>query len=404
VAVVVSSTVSIAVALHVMGGRTQAAWVVPLIWVQLAGCWAASRCGVPPLHRVLVTALLLRLALVGTPPLLSDDLFRYLFEGRALNAGLDPFSNPPATLAGFEDALRAQVNHPEFGSIYPPLALAWFRVLALVGTDAWVAQLGTALIDLGTAAALYRRDRMAGWLWALHPLPILEAAHGAHLDALAVAWVALALTSPPVGRVLALGAGAGVKLLPALLLPRAALAARGAFVPTALGALALVAVGAAATFPAWSAGDASTASLSSYARDWSFNGALYTVCAPVLGNWTRPVLALGGGLVVLASLRHDDLARSWLEVALAFVLVTPTAHPWYGLWLLAPALVMRSVPGILLASAMPTSYLVLATLTPDGSWTEAWWLWPATWLPPLILVWLHPSADVFTMRWNRSMG
>src|SRR5688572_29537159 len=41
---------------------------------------------------VLLAALLVRLALVGTPPHLSDDLYRYLWEGAALAAGHDPFT------------------------------------------------------------------------------------------------------------------------------------------------------------------------------------------------------------------------------------------------------------------------------------------------------------------------
>jgi hypothetical protein len=101
-----------------------------------AAVFVLVRRGAPALSPAVVVALalLVRLPLVGTPPLLSDDLYRYLWEGTVLGAGGDPFATAPAAWPGLDDVLRAHVNHPDVPSVYPPLALVWFRALALAGT------------------------------------------------------------------------------------------------------------------------------------------------------------------------------------------------------------------------------------------------------------------------------
>ena len=44
---------------------------------------------------VFVVALALRLAALAGPPTLSDDLYRYSWDGRVQAAGIDPYRHPP---------------------------------------------------------------------------------------------------------------------------------------------------------------------------------------------------------------------------------------------------------------------------------------------------------------------
>src|SRR5262245_25317138 len=46
---------------------------------------------------VLVSALVMRAMLFTTAPTLSDDVYRYLWDGRVQNAGLNPYLYPPSS-------------------------------------------------------------------------------------------------------------------------------------------------------------------------------------------------------------------------------------------------------------------------------------------------------------------
>lgn len=184
--------------------------------------------GNPDLRTVIVTAIAFRLLFVGTPPSLSDDLYRFLFEGAALNAGHNPFLVAPADLSGIDDWLQRRVNHAEVPSIYPPVAQAWFRLLALLGARPVVAQLCTGAIDVAVAGALFAvlrqrsRETWPALLYAAHPLAVVESAHGAHLEPLAMLCglvTLMTLQKRPFVAGAAITAGIGVKLLPVLFLP-----------------------------------------------------------------------------------------------------------------------------------------------------------------------------------------
>ncbi|MCA9570690.1 MAG: DUF2029 domain-containing protein, partial [Myxococcales bacterium] len=251
-----------AIVLHLAQVRADAAWIVAAVVPWGVAVSLGVREDVP-LLRVLALAAVARLTLVGTPPLLSDDLYRYLFEGQALLAGHNPFVEPPATLAALDPALAARVNHADIPSIYPPVALLWFQLLALFGSAAWIPQLGAALVDVGNAGLLHRlldRDGRPTWpaaLYALHPLPVLESAQGGHLEPLAVlACLGFLVLLPrrPWLASAAMTAGIGVKLLPVLFVPTLVrrLGPARALAAVTIGGLALVALAA----PVLSAGPA----------------------------------------------------------------------------------------------------------------------------------------------------
>ncbi|MCB9674817.1 MAG: hypothetical protein H6737_06845 [Alphaproteobacteria bacterium] len=347
--------------------------------------------GTVDLRLAVGAAVAARVVLLGTPPLLSDDLYRFLFEGVALNAGHNPFLEPPSSLATLDPWLAARVNHPDIPSIYPPVAQWWFRLLALGGARPFVAQLATAAVDVLGVALLHRlcvQRRVPTWpalVWALHPLPVLESANGAHLEPLALAACFGALLAFGAGRGSAAAGlaavGAGIKLLPVLFAPAVvrALGPARAALAGLVGVLGL----AVLAIPVLSAGPGLVHALQTYAEHWSFNGLVHPLLHPVLGDWTRRVLALVGLSVAAHAATHADPARTWRQVGAGFVLLSPTVHPWYVLWALGPSLVLGGRAWAVAASFLMGSYAVLLTVTPDR-WTEPWWLGPATWGPALV--------------------
>ena len=114
---------------------------------------------------VLAVALAGRAALLPVPPTLSDDVYRYVWEGRVIRHGGNPYRTSPASaeLAPLRDTvIWPRVNHPELATIYPPLAEAAFAVVTRVSESAAGMKAWIVLSDLAVAAVLLRWARSAG--------------------------------------------------------------------------------------------------------------------------------------------------------------------------------------------------------------------------------------------------
>lgn len=382
--------------LHTVPDRATAGWLVVLL-VPWGLCVGSVRTENRSWTALLSVALVLRWVQVGAVPTLSDDLYRYLFEGLALNQGHNPFLESPAALTSLDPVLAAQVNHAAIPSIYPPVAQLWFRLLALFGTHAAVAQLATGTLDLANVALIRRltpAHPWAAWAYAVHPVAILESAHGAHLETLAVlcclgtVW---AIENRRTEATVLLSLGAGVKLLPVLFVP-ATLRALG-FRRTALG----LGIGAGLllvlALPVLDAGPALFTALRTYSASWSFNGFLHPLLEATVGGHARAVLGALGLVVAIVAARLPARQAWWL-VGTGFLLLSPTVHPWYTSWALVPALLLGRRDWVYGATALQGSYFVLTTLDPtDGSWAPPGWLGLATWGPALLALGYYALKD-----------
>jgi hypothetical protein len=78
------------------------------------------------MRMVIFFAIAYRLALVSLPPSLSDDLYRYAWDGRLLANGYNPYRYTPddSALALFHDELYERIGYKNYYSIYPPLTEA----------------------------------------------------------------------------------------------------------------------------------------------------------------------------------------------------------------------------------------------------------------------------------------
>lgn len=352
-----------------------------LVWAAVSGVQRA------PIGWVVAVAAAVRAPYLLAPPTFSDDVYRYVWEGRVWAAGFNPFAMAPSdpALLGLRDAVWARVNHPEVSSIYPPLAQAAFVVLAPFGVLGW--KVAAAAFDCGTAALLARRRPEAGWLWALLPLPALEAAGSGHLEAIGVFLLVAALDAAGRGRLgtarAAAWAGAMVKLLPAAALLPLLRTRRDWVLWTGVSLLAAL--------PLLGAGAGAVRGFETYRATWLFNGSAYPLLAWVLsglpGDPARWILQGVGAAVVGWALWRGRLAeRVALAATGAFVLLSPTVHPWYVLWVLAVALwtgVQTARPWVLAAVLVPGAYRVLGTLH-DGVWSEdpmtRWVIWLPVWM------------------------
>jgi hypothetical protein len=383
---------------------------------------AATVRATPRLGHLLAAAAAMRLFALALSPTLSDDVWRYLWEGHVALEGYSPWHHTPEdpVLEPLRTPDWERVAHRTIPSIYPPLSLAGFSIAAATPEPliAWKALLaGADLAVCGLIALLLRRrglplQRLAWYAW--NPLPIVEGPGMGHLDALALATVlgGLVLLERP-GRAsaagVALGLGALAKIAPVVLVPYWM---KGSRRPWALAVTTVVVV-TVGSAPMWWHG--APKALSTYAVQWEFNGPLYEPMWRAIQaldadtaikagfdqveralerwelfdpwyRWVYPqflaklallVLAGAGALVLLRA--HDPLLATGTLFGL-LLLCSATVYPWYLLWIL-PFAAISARKGWLLASVtIWLSYgaqLGLASLWP--------WLWALQWLPPLLV-------------------
>jgi alpha-1,6-mannosyltransferase len=338
---------------------------------------------------ILGLAILFRVTLLFiTPPALSSDVYRYIWDGRMMNAGVNPYAHPVDSplLDRFDSPQRALVNHSWMASPYLPVAQAFFAAVYRLAPDSPLSfQVAAALLDLLTGLLvidlLHRLGLPRTWalIYLWNPLVIVEFAHGAHLDALMICLVmaafwlliarmsasAMSASAMSASRArsallsaVALAAATLTKGLPALLLP--VLARRWGWRRTlAYAGLVIAACLPFALGAGWGLlgpldGEGLFGALRIYTAYWNFYSGLYHWLEAGLSTcWTSgtaPSAAAGWAptliarltalvalcLVVIVVWRRgrrcaDNLALLRLAVVplAAYLLVATTVHPWY---------------------------------------------------------------------------
>jgi hypothetical protein len=322
-------------------------------------------------------AALYRLALLlTTPPTLSSDVYRYIWDGRLANSGVNPYAQAVDSplLDRYDSPQRELVNNEWMASPYLPAAQALFAVVYRLAPDSPLAfQVSAVLCDLLTGwmvIDLLRRlglprERSLVYLW--HPLVILEFAHGGHVDAWMIGLTVAALWALVASRsrllsTLALAAATLTKGLPALLLPVVARRWRWPYVLVYL-ALIVFAILPFALDAGWGLsippnGEGLFGALLVYSAYWNYNSGLYHWLEVLLSGYPTPgpvpqevvgwlpvylakvVMALGmGGVMVLVwrKSREVESPLALLRLAIvplaAYLVLATTVHPWYVTWI-----------------------------------------------------------------------
>jgi Glycosyltransferase family 87 len=327
---------------------------------------------------ILIGGIAIQLAAVSAPPQNSNDLYRYIWDGRVQAAGIDPYQYVPAArqLTGLRNEFLwhpgaeycvtqavirehpaadlaagcTAVNRPKVPTIYPPVAEAYFlgvhylpgaadSTTPIQATTAGVAVLVTGLLLAGLRG-LGRDMRMAA-LWSWCPTVALEAGNSAHVDVVAVGIAAAALLvlatarstrSTVLGGVL-LGLAIATKLIPALTVP-AVLKRRWITVCAAAGGTF-----AAVYVPhVIAVGSKVVGFLPGYLQQEGYtSGTRFGIIGLILsGRAAIALAALVLAAVALGVLRFSDPDRPWqgavVMTAAALAVATPH-YQWYALLL-----------------------------------------------------------------------
>lgn len=356
---------------------------------------------------VLLATVVTRLIVWTSTPLLEDDFHRYLWDGRVIANGINPYEYAPnqEQLDHLHTDYREKINYLHIRTIYPPLAqfLFWWNHQlfpdSLIGLKFWF-----LLFDLGTLIVLWRwitfrnADPRLILLYAFSPLAIKEMANSAHLDAMAMFFLALAfywsekaLKNGNWKRAwVALSLSLATKLFGFLLLPIFFLKDKKRFQNLALAMIVFCGL----YLPFLGAGRNLFGGLSAFGKYWTFNESLFAVFnfiskkiivalpiyetsiwlkTAIINAYPARLISVGAlGIFALTRIRpilkSKNLGYEAMILLGALYIVSPVVNSWYLLWILPFVVLEKNWPWLVFTLLCGGSY----SFFHERSWLVPW--------------------------------
>jgi len=310
-------------------------------------------------------SILLRVVLVFALPFLSDDLYRFIWDGHLIVNGYNPFDHLPSyfienqiEVQGLSQALYDQLNSPNYFTIYPPVAQGTFALAVWLFPNSI---LGASIVmkcfllaaEIGSLFLIIRllsKFRLSSnniLLYALNPLIIIEIMGNLHFEGMMIFFLLLCFWLSLNEKILFAGGAMALsiasKLLPLIFLPffikRLGLKKMwGFFIVLGVVLLLLFAPLLNGLFFS-NFGE----SLDLYFRKFEFNASFYFILRYIgyqsvgynMISQIGPFLALGTFLLVISiaffekQLNWNSLPLKCLIAICIYLAFTTTVHPWY---------------------------------------------------------------------------
>ncbi len=345
---------------------------------------------------VLGLSVLSRLLLYPFP--YSDDVNRYLWEGKLVLHGENPyqFTAEASEWKEFRDPHWEAMNHKDLKTVYPPLIILSFVALNYVAYLPATYKVFFGLADMAVIGLLLLCLTRRGMhpknalFYALNPVPLLAFSGEAHFDVLFVSTTLAALLLWEEGKTawcwIMLGISIQIKVVSVLLIPLLfwkRKSYKALWIGLPLLAPSLYFLPELHHF---------LYGLLQYGGTMSHNGSVNYLLLSWLGDRLAAVglsTAILLIVVVAISLRTKDVLKGGYAILAALLLLSPTVHYWYLAWI---------VPGIAL---FPSSAWVLLTGL-SGLYFSAWDHFGKTgiWFQPK--VWFYTQWIPFYLCWAPS--
>ncbi|MDI9355652.1 MAG: hypothetical protein QM536_01320 [Chitinophagaceae bacterium] len=158
---------------------------------------------------ILVLGILFRAIFLFSYPVLSDDFYRFIWDGVLWNNGIHPFSHVPSFYMQTSNAIPhlsldiyQKLNSPNYFTVYPPMhqVIFWLSTLFFHGNVLYPLLIMRSIllaVDiyflflLTRILVFYKKDKKNILLYALNPLVIIESIGNLHFESMVVCLVLL---------------------------------------------------------------------------------------------------------------------------------------------------------------------------------------------------------------------
>ena len=345
---------------------------------------------------LLGVALVFRLTVWPLAPALSDDVYRYRWEGMLQAQGGNPYQARPTDpeWAELRDATYPRIVGKDFKAGYGPLIEliehGAYRVISGFTADPWKQafwfKAPFALFDAATILALILWLKVRGQpvrrvlIYAWSPLGVMEFWAGGHNDSVAVCCVVVALLLAEKrhwwSTFLALSLAAAAKIWPLLLFPLF-IGWNGRRPLRWKEWLVLLPVAGVLAAPYWSDVMENARFMSGFVGGWRNNDTIFGLLLWLTGDLYQAKYAAFGLIAVVVlgvTLARLPLERAALVTIAATLFISANSHTWYLAWMLPLLCVVPSAAVFLWTALMPLSYVVVIDWQLLGEWRGSTWV------------------------------
>lgn len=312
------------------------------------------------INEMFALGLLFRLLFLFSMPALSDDFYRFIWDGELMNRGISPFLYQPAELSfdlPAKELLLEKMNSPNYYSVYPPFLQLFFALAVALGGSLLQTVFWLHLIIVAAEAAtffflvksldLLKKPRALALIYFLNPLIIIELSGNLHFEGLMLCFFSAAFYFLLKKRSTVSGVfwslAFGVKMIPLILLP--SVVRRLSFKKLVLFGVGFIASGLISWYSLLDfqlIGNFQN-SFDLYFEKFEFNASIYYL-AREIGFWIKghntiylvgPFLKwLSFGLILFLLLRkklkdNDRFFRTALLALSLYFFLALVVHPWY---------------------------------------------------------------------------
>jgi hypothetical protein len=328
---------------------------------------------------VLLFAVAFRIPFLFAAPVLSDDVFRYIWDGRVQRDGINPYRYPPKApeIEHLRDSIYDGINNKDIPTIYPPAMQIVFAATTFFSESVvWMKGLFVAfdLVLIGVLVGLLKAMGMSPLrvlIYAWSPLVVMEIAGSGHNDVLGLAFLLAAhaaiIRKKDVLSICSLSMSGLSKLMGFILVPLFARSLR----PRSWVALPLTTL--LVSWPYLDAGLEAFRGLWEFGTRWRANDSLFHLLYLLTGSLTTAkaiaAAAFAGLMGYLLIRRVNPLRGCYLAIG-AILLLSTTVHPWYLVWMVPYLCIYPNPAWLLLTGTVVLSYHAPFLATAGGPWIE----------------------------------
>lgn len=325
-------------------------------------------------REVFFTAIFFRLLLLFSIPALSDDFYRFIWDGRLLLNSINPYTILPSDFIQspdfqkviIDESIFAKLNSPNYYTVYPPFnqlifaISAWFSQGSLLGNVIGLrifillAEIGTLFLMSSLKTTSLKKEKISNdikiTLYAFNPLIILELTGNLHFEAVVIFFLLLAYKFRKKTLLISaffFACAVCTKMLPLIFIPLIITflgLKKGVFYASLVGVFTLILF---LPFLDKMLIEKLFSSVNLYFQKFEFNASIYYLIRAIgfkitgyniIGTAGKILALLTFSGVLLISWKSKKFFLGALAILTLYFSVATTIHPWYAANLVAIAI------------------------------------------------------------------
>uniref|UniRef100_A0A7V3E6Z2 DUF2029 domain-containing protein n=1 Tax=Ignavibacterium album TaxID=591197 RepID=A0A7V3E6Z2_9BACT len=367
---------------------------------------------------IIFAGIIFRIILIPTTPIASDDVYRYLWDGKVQANGINPYTYAPndeALKHLHSELLPEKVNFPHLKTIYPPYS-QWIFLLAylIAGESVLGIKILLLISEIFTILLIYltlknfRLNEKYVLVYALSPLPILQFFIDAHVDGFGITLFALFFYFLSQNKLLysyfALGLSITSKLITLMVYP---FLLKGRSIKNFLALIIVPTVTVTLVYLPYSINGFPFESLFIFAQKWYSNGAVFTLFQKIFNdNYLSRIFSMSLfflSFIWLYFSKKDFIDKAYL-IFILFFIFSPVVHPWYLTWLAFLTAINFRWSGIAFISTISIANIYALNYILNKKWEMNDWFLLLEYLPVVILLLWEEFNFVKNKRINHELS